>query len=88
MLKSFNALWTFLTIEGVEPTNNHAERSLRQLVIWRKKYFGTRSDYGTEFVSRTASLLMTYRLQSKNSFDYLAQAMKNHFSNLPAPAII
>lgn len=52
ILEVFSAMWTFLEIDGVEPTNNHAERSLRPLVIWRKKYFCTRSDYGSEFVAR------------------------------------
>jgi transposase len=41
LLEDFNALWTFISTEHIEPTNNLAERSLRPLVIWRKKYFGT-----------------------------------------------
>lgn len=36
-------LWTFLDVEGVEPTNNGSERSLRHPVIWRKLSFGTQS---------------------------------------------
>ena len=36
-------LWTFLHHEGVEPTNNAGERSLRHAVIWRKLSFGTQS---------------------------------------------
>lgn len=56
LLNNFDAMWTFLYIDDVEPTNNHGERCLRQSVIWRKKYFGTRSDYGTEFVARSASM--------------------------------
>jgi transposase len=87
VLKHAEALWTFLHEEGVEPTNNHAERCLRPLVIWRKRYFGTRSDYGSEFVARTSSLLMTCTLQSKNAFDYLSQATRNYFAKLPVPAL-
>jgi transposase len=26
-------LWTFVVVEGVEPTNNHAERVLRRAVL-------------------------------------------------------
>lgn len=37
LLKDFNKLWTFTKIDGMEPTNNLAERDLRKLVIWRKK---------------------------------------------------
>ena len=79
LLEHFSALWTFLFHEHVEPTNNHAERCLRQAVIWRKKYFGTRSDYGSEFVARTMSLITTCKLQSKNAFDALTQIVDAHF---------
>ena len=88
LLKDFDALWTFLFVEGVEPTNNHAERCLRPWVIWRKKYFGTRSKYGTEYVERSASLIMTSKLQAKNPFEYLTQAIHHHFSHLHAPPIV
>src|SRR5262249_4705680 len=37
------ALWTFVDVDGVEPTNNHAERELRAFVLWRKRSFGTRA---------------------------------------------
>jgi transposase len=80
LLENFNALWTFLEIDGVEPTNNHAERSLRPLVIWRKKYFCTRSDYGSEFVARSASLITTCKLNGKSSFQFLTTLVTNHFS--------
>jgi len=76
LLENFNALWTFLEIDGVEPTNNHAERSLRHLVIWRKKYFCTRSDYGTEYVARSASINITCKLQNKSSFNFMCQLLQ------------
>jgi len=63
LLKHFSALWTFLENDDLEPTNNHVERCLRHLVIWRKKYFSTQSVYGSEYVARTASLIMTAKLQ-------------------------
>ena len=34
MLKRREALWTFVQVEGVEPTNNTAERSIRPGVQW------------------------------------------------------
>lgn len=80
ILENFNALWTFLEINGVEPTNNHAERSLRPLVIWRKKYFCTRSDYGSEFVARSASIITTCKLNGKSSFEFLTTLVGNYFS--------
>lgn len=68
LLTHFSALWTFLFNEEAEPTNNHAEQCLRPAVIWRKKYFGTRSDYGSEFLARTMSLITSCRLQAKSAF--------------------
>jgi hypothetical protein len=43
-------LWTFVQVEGVEPTNNTAERSIRPGVLWRKGSFGTQSAEGSRFV--------------------------------------
>jgi transposase len=88
LLKNFNALWTFLETENVEPTNNHAERSLRPSVIWRKKYFCTRSDYGTEFVARSASVNVTCKLQGKSSFDFLSPLMQNYFAKKELPSLM
>lgn len=80
LLAHFNALWTFIFNDNVEPTNNHAEQCLRPAVIWRKNYFGTRSDYGSEFVARTMSLITSCRLQAKSAFDILTQILSDHFS--------
>lgn len=82
LLENFNALWTFLEIDNIEPTNNHAERSLRSSVIWRKKYFCTRSDYGTEYVARSAAIQVTCKLQKKSSFNFLSMLLQNHFSGI------
>jgi transposase len=71
----------------VEPTNNHAERCLRPAVIWRKKSFGTRSDYGSEFVARTMSFITTCKLQSKNSFELLKETMHCFFANIESPQL-
>jgi transposase len=87
LLENFNALWTFLECDQVEPTNNHAERSLRPLVIWRKKYFFTRSDYGTEYVARSASLNMTCKLQKKSYFGFLCTLLQNHFAGRNTSAL-
>jgi transposase len=80
LLTHFSALWTFIFNEQVEPTNNHAEQCLRPAVIWRKKYFGTRSDYGSEFLARTMSLITSCRLQAKSAFEALAQILSAYFS--------
>jgi transposase len=87
LLENFNALWTFLETDNVEPTNNHAERSLRPSVIWRKKYFCTRSDYGTEYVARSASINMTCKLRKKSAFNFLCELLQNHFSGISTSAL-
>src|SRR3989338_11029256 len=79
LLQKFDALWTFLENENIEPTNNHSERSLRPSVIWRKKYFCTRSDYGAEFVARSASINVTCKLQGKSSFGFLCELIQDYF---------
>jgi transposase len=72
MEKDRDKLFTFLRVKGVEPTNNHAERSLRFLVIMRKICFGTRSPAGSESHGVLASLLQTAKLQGKNVIQFLA----------------
>jgi transposase len=88
LLENFDALWTFLEHDNVEPTNNHAERSLRPSVIWRKKYFCTRSDYGTEYVARSASLNVTSKLQKKSPFNFLCTLLQNYFAQTNTPALL
>jgi len=56
-------LFTFLRRPGVPPTNNHAEQSLRHLVIFRKICFGTRSESGLKTHSILPSLVQTARRQ-------------------------
>ena len=69
-------LWLFLQENGVSPTNNHAERTLRFAVLWRKRSFGTRVEKGNRFVERILSLRQTCRLQGKRTFPVLVDAMQ------------
>ena len=75
MVKDWDKLFTFLRIRGVEPTNNHAERSLRFLVIMRKICFGTRSPEGSESHSVLASLLQTAKLHGKNAIQFMVKLL-------------
>jgi transposase len=81
-------LWTFLEIEGVEPTNNASERALRHAVIWRKLSFGTQSAHGSRFVATILTVVETCRQQSRSVFDYLTTAMQAHFAHEPAPSLL
>jgi len=87
LLKIWPALWTFVTVEGVEPTNNAAERSLRGPVIHRKLSHGTRSGDGERFVERALSASVTCRLRGRSLFTYLTELLTAHARGDPLPAL-
>ena len=87
LLKVWPALWTFTTIEGVEPTNNPAERALRAPVIHRKLSLGTQSENGERFAERALSAAATCRLQRRSLFTYLSELITAHTRGDPFPAL-
>lgn len=88
ILQHEHHLWTFVSVEGIEPTNNAAERILRQAVLWRKKSFGTRSPRGSRYVERLLTVVATCRLQGRNVLDYLTAACTAATRQQPAPALL
>jgi transposase len=82
------ALWTFVTTDGVEPTNNFVERLLRRAVLWRKRSFGSWSAAGCRFVERILTVVQTRRLQGKNVLDYLHDALRAHRSGQTCPKLL
>lgn len=88
LLKVYDALWTFANVEGVEPTNNHAERMVRPAVLWRKGSFGNHSTAGCRFTERILTTVQTLRLQNRPVLDYLRSALIAHRTGAPAPALI
>ena len=87
LLKVWPALWTFVTIEGVEPTNNPAERALRSPVIHRKISLATQSSSGERFAERALSAAGTCRQQSRSLFTYLNDLIVAHHRGDPFPAL-
>lgn len=87
LLKVWPALWTFATVKGVTPTNNHAERGLRSAVIYRKLSLGSQSDNGETRIARLLSAHSTCRLQARSLFDYLADALAHHANGTPVPLL-
>lgn len=83
----FEHLWVFVSTEGVDPTNNMAERDLRKLVLWRKKSYGTRSTRGQQFVERITSVVETIKKNGLNVLSYLENALRAHILKEPAPFI-
>ena len=81
-------LFTFIDREGVEPTNNAAERSLRIAVQWRKIMFGNRSARGELTVARLLTVSQTCLLQKRSALDYLAQAITCHRQGKPVPSLV
>ena len=55
IIREIDNLWLFLDHQGIEPTNNRAERALRYGVLWRKRSLGTQSEKGKRWVERILS---------------------------------
>src|ERR671923_716914 len=87
LLKRWPALWTFAVLDGVEPTNNHAERGLRGAVIYRKLSLGSQSDQGERSIERLLSASITCRLRKQSLFAYLTQALAAQARGDPAPTL-
>lgn len=87
LLKVWPALWTFTTTDGVEPTNNPAERALRGPVIHRKLSLGTQSETGERFAERALSAAATCRMQHRSLFTYLSELIAAHTRGDPFPAL-
>lgn len=75
LLKPWPALWTFASVPGVEPTDNHAERGLREAVICRELSHGSQSDRGQRTIERLLSASATCRLRRRSLFAYLADVL-------------
>jgi len=81
-------LWTFVTHEGVAPTNNEAERAERQGVLLRKTSGGTDSPQGSRFVERVLTVVDTCRRQAKNVLDYLSACIQAWRLNRTPPSLV
>jgi transposase len=87
LLKVWPALWTFASVRGVEPTNNHAERSLRGAVIYRKLSLGSQSEDGERRIERLLSAHITCRLQRRSLLAYLSELFAAQARGDPSPLL-
>ena len=87
MLAHKHALWTFVDRDGIEPTNNHAERELRAFVLWRKRCFGAQSDRGNLFAERLMTIAHTARKQNQNVLTFLTGCCEAHMTGSAAPSL-
>ena len=88
LLKLFDSLWLFVREEGVEPTNNAAERAIRPAVIWRRTSFGSDSAAGSEFVSRLLTVVSSLNLQERNILDFLVEPVSATRSGAIPPSLL
>ncbi|MDP9347973.1 MAG: transposase [Gemmatimonadota bacterium] len=88
LLRLWPALWNWVEVEGVEPTNNAAERGLRKAVLWRKGSFGSASFRGLRMSERLLTASETCRQQKRPLLGYLSEAITALRSGLPAPKIL
>ena len=88
LLKHWDGLFTFLEYEGVEPTNNLAERALRPAVQWRKICFGNQSAEGELLTARLLTITRTCKLQQKNALDLLIHSIVAYRNGLTAPSLV
>ena len=88
ILKFRQALWTFVQVEGIEPTNNAAERTIRPYVLWRKKSFGSQSERGNRFIERICTVKASCRQQSRNVREFITMALQAHFLGNQPPSLL
>jgi transposase len=88
LLRLWDGLWTFTRVEGVEPTNNAAERALRHAVIWRRISGGTDSEAGSRFVEGMPSVVATCRQQGTSVLGYRTRCHQARLCGRPSPSLI
>ncbi|MCP4338705.1 MAG: IS66 family transposase [Desulfobulbaceae bacterium] len=87
LLDNWQHLFTFLRHDGIEPTNNIAERAIRPAVQWRKICFGSQSQIGERFTERLLTVTRTCQMHDINVFTFLTRIVRDSFSSnqhLPA----
>lgn len=84
----WDSLWTFAEKEGVEPTNNAAERALRGAVIWRKTSFGHQSEGGQKFVETMLTVSGSLRLQGRPALQFVRSACEARLTGASAPSLL
>lgn len=88
ILKREPSLWTFARVEGIDPTNNAAERALRHAVQWRKLSYGTHGPSGARFVSNILTVVATCRQQGHNVLEFLTNCCRAHLNAATAPLLL
>lgn len=88
LLELAPALWLFIDLPGVEPTNNAAERAIPPAVLWRRKSFGTHSATGSRFAERLLTVAATLKQQGRNIVEYVTAACDASLHGRSAPSLL
>jgi transposase len=88
MLGAFDSFWTFVRIEGVEPTNNASERAIRHGVLYRHISLGTQSERGSRFVERILTVEASLRRQGRDMRRFLLDACHAQLRGTAPPSLI
>ena len=88
MLDDFACLWTFVRVEGVEPTNNDSERTVRHGVLYRRVCHGTHSESGSRFVERMLTVHATLKRQKRDAYDFVREACEAALARQPSPSLL
>jgi hypothetical protein len=88
LLKLEFALWLFITVEGLEPTNNAAERAIRPAVLWRRTSFGSQSEAGSIFVARMLTVVTSLRSQNRNVLEFMTEAIRASRRGSSSPCLL
>ena len=88
IMKTEPAMWTFVAVEGVEPTNNAAERAVRPVVIHRKTSLGSQSKRGNDFVARMQTVAATLRQRGESLFQFIGDVTSAVLVAGPEPKLL
>jgi transposase len=88
LTKWWAALWTFARVEGVEPTNNGAERAVRPAVLWHKGSFGSDGEAGSRFAERLLTVVATCRQQGRPLLAFLVAAGEAALLGTAPPSLL
>ena len=88
LLRVEQALWLFVFVEGVQPTNNAAERAIRPALIWRRTSFGSQTLAGSHFVARMLTVVTTLKSQRRNILEFMTQAVNAKRLGQPSPSLL
>lgn len=88
LLRQWSSVFRFLDEDGIEPTNNHAERGLRAGVIWRRCTQGTRTDEGSAFVARIMTAAANCKRQNRSFVQFLVDTLLAHRVGRPTPTLM